>query len=170
MVEKDYFGPPVVIKKSLVFSQRDLYKHLKKSFKDNGYSVNEKSYDEGMTSDGSKTVSFLWEGKKKASEYAHLMITLEFEAVFNDVKVKKGDGEVKAQKGDVTLKFASFIKRDPESEWELNKRNPFNVLLREMYDKFVKRGKMGDISGMVESDLSRIVSDAKLFLKLRRYD
>ncbi len=170
MAEKDYFSSPVKIKKTLVFSQKDLYKHLKKGFKDYGYSVDESNYDEGLTAEGDKSISFSWSAGKKISGYVKLVINMYFEAVFKDVTVKKDGVEAKAQKGTVALVFTSLIKKDPESEWELNKKSPFNAFFRELYDKLVKKGKMDDISGVVKSDLSKIMSDAKLFLKLKRYD
>lgn len=170
MAEKDYFGPPVVIKKTLVFDQKELYKNIKKAFKDHSYSVAEKNYNEGVRSDDSKVINFVWECKKKASGYVSLMITLEFEALFQEVKVKRDEAEAKGQKGDVTLKFSSYVKKDPESEWELQEKKPFNAFFRELYDKVVKKKQYEDISKTLESDFNSILGEIKLFLKLRRYD
>lgn len=170
MAEKDYISPPVVIKKTLVFNQKDLYRHLKKSFKDHGYSIKESSYDEGLTDDGSKKISFSWEASKKASVYVKLTVMLHFISVAKDVMVKEDDREVSAQKGTVELKFMSFIKKDPESEWEFRPKKPFAAFTRELYDKVVKRDDWDKLGKSLEADVAAVMDDAKLFLKMRRYD
>ncbi len=170
MAEKDYISPPVVIKKTLVFNQKDIYKHLKKAFKDHGYSVKESSYDEGLTDDGSKRISFSWEASKKASDYVKLAIVMGFTSVAKDVSMKEDENEITAQKGTVELKFVSFVKKDPESEWEFQPKRPFAAFTRELYDKFVKRDDWDRLNKSLEADVAAVMDDAKLFLKLRRYD
>lgn len=170
MAEKDYVGSPVTIKKTLVFNQKDLYKYLKKSFKNHGYSINETDYDESLTEDGSKTVSFYWECSKKASGYVALIINMNFESTYKDVNVKKDNKELKAQKGNVVLEFRSLINKDPKGDWELNEQKPFGAFFRELYDKLVKKEHFDDINKTVESDFKAIISETKLFLKMLRYD
>lgn len=170
MVEKEYVSPPVTVKKALVFNQKDFYRHLKKSFRDHGYTVNEKSHDESLTPEGEKKVAFSWVCKKKVSGYVKFVIEMDFESVFRDVKVKMDESEVGAQKGSVALKFRSLIEKDTESEWELRKRSPFTAFFRELYDKVVGKERFDDVSKAVESDMKAVMEESKLFLKMRRYD
>ena len=170
MVEVDQIAPPVVIKKTLTFDLKDLYKHMKSALKDNGYSVKEKSYDEDVTADGSKKTAFLWEADKKASDYVKLVITVDFVALTKNVIVKEDDSEHKAQRGQVTLKFLGFTKRDPEGEWELHPKKPYGAFFRELYDKFAKKDRMSAISENLEDDLSKVIDETKLFLKMRKYE
>ncbi len=170
MIEVDQIAPPAVIKKTLTFDLKDFYRHMKSALKDHGYYVRERSYDEDVTADGSRKTAFLWEADKKASEYVKTMITVDFVSVMKNVVVKEDDGERKAQRGQVTVKFLAFTKKEPESEWELRPKRPYGAFFREIYEKFTKKDRAAAIRGGLEDDLAKVIDEARLFLKMRRYD
>lgn len=171
MSTKDFVGLPLSVSNTLVYDQKELYKFLKKWFIERGYSINEKDYTEKILSDGKKLYHFKWDNHKWIDEITKAKIMVEFKAEVENVNIETHDGRKKtAQSGPVIVTFISYFDRDPTSEWNLLKRDPYRTLFREVWDKMLARGKWERRKSALEKDLELIMSDLKTYLKVHRYD
>ncbi len=171
MGTKDFVGMPLSVSNTLTYDQKELYKFLKKWFTDRGYSIKEKDYTEKILSDGKKLYHFNWANDKWLDEITKSYILVEFKAEVENVTIETHDGKKKsAQNGLVLVTFTTYFDRDPTSEWNMLKKDPYKTLFKELWDKMLSRGKWERRKSALEKDLEAIMSDLKTYLKVHRYD
>jgi len=171
MPQKDFITTPLKISKTLTYDQKQLYRYFKKWLQERHYIVVELEHNEKVKADGGRVYAFEWYTEKRVGDFTKLTIELSFEAEVEDVKVELSDGKKKtAQKGTVSATFKGYIQKDVEEEWALTKERPQRRMLREMFDKFVARGKYAQLEAQLNKDIKAIMSDFKTYLKIHRYD
>ena len=171
MGTKDFVGMPLSVSNTLTYDQKELYKFLKKLFTDRGYSLKEKDYTEKILADGKKLYHFNWSNGKWIDEITKSIIDVEFKAEVENVTIETHDGKKKtAQMGPVIVTFVSYFDRDPTSEWNMLKKDPYKTLFKEVWDKMLSRGKWERRKSALENDLEVIMSNLKTYLKVHRYD
>lgn len=168
---KDYVSLPRKVSVTLVYDQKALYTSLKKWFADRRYIVIEKDYTEKITAGGKRVFAFLWEPERRVDDYTKDVVVVEFKAEVENVQVETYEGKKKTvQSGTVLAIFSGYLIKDIESEWHMLKERPFQAVIREAYDKMVRKGKWARYKSRLEKDLTAVVAEFKAYLKVHRYD
>ncbi|MSR85822.1 hypothetical protein EXS74_00330 [Candidatus Woesearchaeota archaeon] len=168
---KDFLSPAKTISSTLVYDQKELYNYLKKWLSLRGYDAAETDYTEKILAEGKKLYSFQWVADKRVDDYTKFLFSIDFKAEAENIQIELHDGKKKsAQKGTVTIKIANFIEKDIESDWTLSKKNAYQTLFREIYDKLIAKGKWSRYQSELGKDASAFIADIKTYLKTHRYE
>ncbi len=171
MSVKDFLSPAKTINSTLTYDQKELYRYFQKWLSERGYDIAEIDYTEKILSEGKKLYAFNWLCDKRVDDYTKFMISIDFKAQAENVQIELHDGKKKtAQHGTVTVKIATYMEKDIDSDWTLNKRTAYSTLIREIYDKMVVKGKWASFQGKLGKDAQALMNDLKTYLKTHRYD
>jgi hypothetical protein len=169
--QRDFITTPKKISTELTYSQRQLYKYIKRWFEERHYAVVELEYVERITPDNKKVFNFAWYTEKRAETYTKQCIELSFNAEVENVDVELDNGKRRtAQKGVVTVGIQGYIFKDTANDWALTKERPMRRLTRELFDKFVAKGKYAQIEAQLKKDIRAILGDLKTYFRTHRYD
>lgn len=163
MAEIDYVIPALRVSQEAIIEFNELYKMMKKWFDDHGYDFFEKEYLDTQEEDYSTSNSIKWEAEKKIDDYTKFHIEVRIKC--SDIKevIKK---DKKAVKGMIAIKFESFLEKDYEDNWEKNFMLKFT---REVYDKFLLKGKFERQANDLKEETYDIFNQTKSFLRLYRF-
>jgi len=160
MAQKDFMGTRRIGAEDIVFDSKELFKDMFSWLNEHGYDYEEVDHEEAMLDEGVKRISMEFGAVKKANEYVKQHIDISVSMKIKDVEVK----DKKKQKGSIKLEFEAYLKKDYAGEWDA----PFARFVREVYDKFVYRGKLAELGSDLTGDLDKLIIELKAFLKLTK--
>jgi len=162
MAEKDTVYE-TKIKHSGIFNFRDLYGLLYDLLTDMGYFVVEEQYSEKVKAEG-KEIEIKWKASRKITDYFKFEIKVGWRILrLVDVEINKGGKKVKANKGDLEIKFAGVLIRDYESKFEVT---PFHKFLRAVYEKYIIPNRIEQMEDKIIDDVIGLVNQTKSYLTL----
>ena len=109
-----------------LFDLGELYGHANSWLKHNGYTVEEKAYKEKVGA-GGKDIDIEWEATKDLDEYSKFKLAIEWSiSGLTDVEVQKEGGNVKMNKGEVSIEVSMALVLDYKDKWEESPWLKFN--------------------------------------------
>lgn len=162
MPEYDYIVKGLKISQEAAFNLSDLYKYLRSFFDIHNYDFYEKEYVDEAKENG-KNIKIKWECERKVDDYVeyHIEIKLTGKGL-KEVKLKNDV----AIKGDISLEFEAFLKKDYEADFG----SFYSKFVRSLYDKFVIKNRLEEFAGELKEETYEVFNEAKSFLKLHRYN
>jgi hypothetical protein len=146
-----------------IFDFKELYRFMFEWFKEYQYILNEKKYSEKIKADG-KEIEIEWLCLRKISDYFRFRIKIVTRVVrMVTVEVQQDGVKVNRDKGDMEIKFWSWIERDYENKWEQNSVTKF---LRGVYDKYIIRSRIEFYEEKLKEEVDEVMSQTKSFLVL----
>jgi len=171
MAVKDYTGPVIKLKQTLVFDFKDFSSMLARMIKDRGFSGYIENYhNEFNNPDGSKTISFGWTAAKKLEPYLRQCAEFMIKAVVHETVVENDSSEKTMYEGNLEIDISSYMMRDVEDEWGFRNSNPTRRFLRDLYDKVLNVDKMATYEKRLKSDVEAIINDIKAYMKINRLE
>jgi hypothetical protein len=163
MSEKDTIYSGKIKDKSAIFDFGELYGFIYTWFIDEDYKFQEDQYSEKVTPKG-KEVEIDWTAKKKISDYFRFAFKIKWRILgLKDVEVEKDGAKVKMNKGSLEIKITAVLEKDYENNWE---KSPFLKFLRNIYNKYVIRGRIDLYEEKIYSQADDILAEIKAFLSL----
>lgn len=164
MSEIEFVVPPNKVLKIVqesVFNMHDLYRHIRSWLDNHKYITFEKEYRDWMKEAG-RSASIKLVTWKKTDDYTkyNIDIKIKFKNL-KEVETKSGI----MNKGEVTIKFESFIEKDYENEWEHNFMTRF---MRALYDHFFISDRLDTYKKELLDDTYDIFNEVKSFLGLHK--
>ena len=158
MVETDYIIRELALKQTAVFDVLELYKLLKNSLKERGYTLYEREYENIKKE--LLTTKIKFEGNKKVDEYSMFAIRVKIKVDnYEDIEIKNK----KLTKGEIEFSFETVIYTDYEERFE---NRPIRKFLRAVYDKFIARDKYARYEQEVKEDTYAVYNELKAYLNL----
>jgi hypothetical protein len=146
-----------------IFDFKALYNYLYDWFTSYQYFVIEQKYSEKIKPDG-KEVEILWLCLRKISDYFRFRIKIRiFILGLAPVETTREGVKVRRDKGEIEIKFTSFLERDYEHRWETN---PIAKFLRGVYDKYVIKTRIESYEDAIGAEVDEGLAQAKSFLSL----
>jgi hypothetical protein len=125
--------------------------------------VNEERYGEKV-SGNARDINFEWKAMKILSDYFKIEHTIRAEITgLTDVEVEIDGKKKKMNKGRIAMEIKGALLKDPESKWD---SHPTTRLLREIYDKYIIRGRVDAMEMKVADDVRAFKDQLKAFLEL----
>lgn len=164
MSEIEYVVPvnkPLLVTEDAVFNMHDLYKHIRSWLDEHRYVTWEKEYRDWLRESG-KSAAIKLTPWKKIDDYTkiHIDIKIKFKNL-KEVETKSGI----LNKGEVSVKFESFIEKDYEHRWEHNFMTRF---MRSLYDHFFIGERVEGYKKELLDDTYDLFNEVKAFLGLHR--
>lgn len=164
MSEIDYVVPvnkPLKVTAETVFNMQDLYKHIRSWLDSHNYVTFEKDYRDWVRESG-RSAKIKLTPWKKIDDYTKFNIDIKINLKnLKEVETKSGV----LNKGEVSVKFESFLEKDYENRWENNFMTRF---IRSLYDHFFIGEKMEIYKKELLDDTYDIFNEVKSFLGLHR--
>jgi hypothetical protein len=146
-----------------IFDFRELYRFMYEWFRDFSYLILEKKYSEKIKAEG-KEIEFEWLCLRKISEDYRFRIKIVTRIVkMVTVEVQEGGVKFNRDKGEIEIKFNSYIERDWQNRWD---QHPITKFLRGFYERYMLRGRMDFFEDKVKSEVDETMSQIKSFLSL----
>lgn len=152
---------PLLVTEDAIFNMHELYRHIRSWLDDHRYVTWEKEYRDWMKESG-KSAAIKLVPWKKIDDYTkiHIDIKIKFKNL-KEVETKSGI----LNKGEVSVKFESFIEKDYENRWEHNFMTRF---MRSLYDHFFITERVEDYKKELLDDTYDLFNEVKAFLGLHR--
>lgn len=160
---RDYVGKKIKVGYDGVFDFNEFYKVLVKWSDHYRYDWIESESKVKPKEDG-KEIYIKWNLERKVSDYVKFHIDIDIWGS----KIKEGiiKGKKKRiNKGQVTVRFSSWIERDYENNWG----KPFLSFIRDIYDKLVQRDRYKECEDSVYEEVHRIVEEVKKFFDIHEF-
>ncbi|MGB9708137.1 MAG: hypothetical protein ACPLXC_02310 [Candidatus Pacearchaeota archaeon] len=146
-----------------IFSFKDVYNFLYDYFTDQLYTVIEKKYSEKIKAEG-KDVDIEWLCLRKISDYFRFRIKVTIRIVgLTAVEAIREGVKVKRDKGEIEVKFSSYLERDYEHKWE---SNPLSKFMRGIYDKYIVKTRIEAYEDALATDVDEVIAQLKSYLAL----
>lgn len=152
---------PLKITADAVFSMHDLYKHIRSWLDEHKYVTFEKEYRDWMKEAG-RSASIKLAPWKKVDDYTKFCIDIKIK--FKDLKEVETKSGI-LNKGEVSVKFESFLEKDYENRWENNFMTRF---MRSLNDHFFMADKLNSYKKELLDDTYDVFNETKSFLGLHR--
>ncbi len=165
MSQKDFVASNIKVKQRSVFNLDELYLLLYKWFELYGYDFQEKEYRD-IEKEGKKNLEIQWYTEKKIDDYMKYVINVSFMVLgLEKVEIEEEGVKRKTSKGEVEVRFDAFILKDYDNRWEGGAMK----FLREVYDKFIIKGRIESLEGELHTELYKLIDEIKAFLNLHRF-
>ncbi len=167
-MERDYVIPPdTKIKQKGIFALDELYILLYQWFKRYGYTTfREVEYLEKRMPNG-KEISIKWYGNRKINEYIRYVIEINFLVLgFQEIEVEKDNKRYKSGKGDIEMRFRSYLEIDYENMWGQSAMTRF---FRAIYDKYILGSKIEQYEDELYEETYKLMDQARSFLNLHKF-
>ncbi|UZE94104.1 MAG: hypothetical protein IB618_00815 [Candidatus Pacearchaeota archaeon] len=146
-----------------LFDFKDVYRFLYEWFKSYDYLVLEKKYSEKIKAEG-KDVGIEWLCLRKISDYFRFRVKITIRILhMATVELARGGTKIKKDKGEMEIKFNSFLERDWENRWEVN---PVTKFFRGIYDKYIITSRIEAYEDRLVTEVDEVIAQAKSFLAL----
>jgi hypothetical protein len=146
-----------------IFDFREFYRFMYEWFREFNYLLLEKKYSEKIKPEG-KEVEFEWLCLRKISEDYRFRIRIVTRIIrMVTVEVQEGGVKINRDKGEIEVKFWSFIERDWQNRWD---QHPITKFLRGFYERYMLRGRMEYFEDKVKEEVDESMSQIKAFLAL----
>ena len=165
MSQKDFVASGIKVKQSGVFNLDDLYLLMYKWFELYGYDFQEQEYRD-IDQAGKKNLEIRWYAEKKIDDYIKYVMKISMMIVgMEKVEIETEEGKQKTSKGTAEFRFDAFLEKDYEGRWEGGAMK----FLREVYDKFIIRGRIESLEGELKAELYKFMDEVKAFLNMHRF-
>lgn len=146
-----------------IFDFRELYRFMYEWFRDYQYFLIEKKYSEKIKAEG-KEVEFEWLCLRKISEDFRFRIKIVTRIIkMIQVDVQEGGIKTTRDKGEIEIKFNSFLERDYQNKWD---QSPITKFLRSFFERYIIRDRIEFYEDKLKSELDESMSQIKSFLAL----
>lgn len=130
---------------------KKLYSQLKEFWDSKGFDFLEKSHEEKLSDDGSRSFKVVWSCEKKVTDYAKYVYEITISA--EKIKLSQGGKEY-------IENFKILINGDLEFDYgKYFGDKPFNMFLRALFEKYIA-------SGEIKEHKKKISQIAEDFIKL----
>lgn len=165
MSQKDIIASGIKVKQRSVFDLSELYTLLYKWFELYGYDFQEQEYRE-IDKGGKKNLEIRWYAEKKIDDYMKYVVKVSFMVLgLEGVEVEDDGTKRKSNKGEVEFRFDAYLEKDYEDRWQ----GGVIKFLREVYDKFIIKGRIEGLEGELNGELYKIIDEIKAFLNMHRF-
>lgn len=167
MPQRDYVATGVKVKQKSVFNLDELYSVLWHWFETHNYDFQEQEYRDETTA-GGHNIEIGWYAERKIDDYIKFVLEITFFVVgYQKVEIEKEGGvKEKTGKGEVEIQISAYLLKDFEDRWG---KPAVLLFLREVYDKFIIRGRIESLEGGLHDELYRFIDEIKAFLNLYRF-
>lgn len=146
-----------------LFSFKDIYKFTYDWLASYEYVIIEKKYSEKIKAEG-KEVEAEWHCFRKISDYFRYKIKMTIKVKnMNTVETVRNGVKVKRDKGEIEIKFASYLEKDYENKWE---SNPITKFFRGIYDKYLIKNTIELYENRLGAEIDELIAQTKAFLAL----
>jgi len=146
-----------------IFEFKEFYRYMYEFWRDYQYLLIEKKYSEKIKAEG-KDVEIEWVMLRKISDYFRFKIAVTTRVTkMVSVEVQEGGVKTSRDKGEIEIKFASWLEKDWDNKWE---QNPITKFLRGMYDRYIIRSRAEFYEDKLKSELDEAMAQFKSFLAL----
>lgn len=146
-----------------IFNFKEFYNFLYDWFTSYQYVVIEQKYSEKIKAEG-KEIEILWLCLRKISDYFRFRIKIRiFILGMVNVEIIRDGIKVKRDKGEIEVKFSSYLERDYEHKWE---SNPITKFLRGIYDKYIIRTRTEAYEDALAIEIDEAIAQTKSYLAL----
>lgn len=146
-----------------IFDFKELYKFLYEWLKDYQYLIIEKKYSEKIKSDG-KEIEIEWMNLRKISDYFRFRIKMVTRVTkMVSVEVQEEGMKTTKDKGEIEIKFETWLEKDYENRWE---ENAIFKFLRGMYDKYIIKSRIEFYEDKLKDETDEYINQIKSFLVL----
>jgi len=146
-----------------IFDFKEMYRFMYEWFRDFSYLILEKKYSEKIKADG-KEVEYEWLCLRKISEDYRFRIKIVTRIIkMVTVEVQEGGVKFNRDKGEIEIKFWSYIERDWQNRWD---QHPITKFLRGFYERYMLRGRMEFFEDKIKAEIDESMSQIKSFLSL----
>lgn len=164
MSQKDFIAQAIKVKQRSVFDLSELYLLLYKWFELYGYDFQEQEYRD-IEKAGKKNLEIRWYAEKKIDDYIKFVIKISFMVLgLESVEIEAEGVKRKSSKGEVEFRFDAFLLKDYEDYWEKG----FIKFIREVYDKYIIKGRIDNLEGELQGELYKFIDEIKAFLNMHR--
>ncbi len=164
MVQRDFIASALKVKQVGVFDLTELYLLLYKWFELYGYDFQEQEYRD-IEQAGKKNLEIRWYAEKKVDDYVKFVIKVSMLILrMEDIEVESEGMKVASKKGTVEFRFDAYLEKDYENRWE---GGPMKFI-REVYDKFIIKGRIEALEGELQGELYKFIDEIKAFLNMHR--
>ena len=155
----------IKVKQTGVFALDELYLLLYKWFELYGYDFQEQEYRD-IEKAGKKNLEIRWYAEKKIDDYIKFVIKVSMMVVgMEDVEIEEEGVKKSTKKGTVEYRFDAYLEKDYENRWE----GGVMKFLREVYDKFIIKGRIEALEGELQAELYKLMDEVKAFLNMHRF-
>lgn len=167
MSQKDFLATAVKIKQSSVLNLDELYVLMYKFFELYGYDFQEQEYRDIDKGGGKKNLEIRWYAEKKVDDYVKFIVKISMMVVgFEKIEIEEEGIKRKSSKGTAEFRFDALIEKDYDDRWA----GGVMKFIREVYDKFVIKGRIERLEGELLGDLHKFMDEIKAFLNMHRYE
>jgi hypothetical protein len=146
-----------------IFDFKEFYKYIYEFWRDYQYFIIEKKYSEKIKADG-KEVEIEWTLFRRISDYFRFKISITTKVTkLVSVEVQEGGVKMSRDKGEIEVKFSSWLEKDYDNKWETN---PVGKFLRGVYDRYIIRSRAEFYEDKLKSELDEAMAQMKSFLSL----
>ncbi len=146
-----------------IFDFKKLYNFAYDFLKSKGFDVIETSYSEKVGGEG-KEIEVKWEIEKKVTDYikyiGKVKMTLKN---LKSVEVQKDGKKENSNKGSIKVAVSGEVETDYGGKWD---STPTLQFMRGIYDKFVIKKRVGELTDAYAGDLDDFIGQLKSFLVL----
>ncbi len=154
---KKFFGS-VIRKENGYFDLEGLYKAWKEWFDDHKYFLNEKGQSGKDLPSKEREEKIEWVAQRDITDYIRFHIDIEmWVRRMSNVVIKVDGRKQKVQKGDLFIGFKGYIKKDYKGKWK-------NEFLRQMYDRFLIKGKLIGYEGKLWAETNDFIGLTKKYV------
>lgn len=165
MSQKDFIASAIKVKQKSVFNLDELYLILYKWFELYGYDFQEQEYRD-IEKAGTKDVEIRWYAEKKIDDYIKFIMKVSMMTVgMKEVEVEEEGIKRTTKSGTVEFRFDAFLLKDYEDRWT----GGIMKFLREVYDKFIIKGRIDSLEGELHTELYKFIDEIKAFLNMHRF-
>ncbi|MEM1535244.1 MAG: hypothetical protein QXE64_00190 [Candidatus Pacearchaeota archaeon] len=151
------------VKHDGIFDFKALYAFLYDWFADREYFIKEESYTEKIKAEG-KEIEIKWKCLKKITDYFRFEIEIKWRiSRLVDIEITKEGKKIKANKGEVEIKFSGTLERDYENKFETS---AFTKFLRSVYDRYIIRTRIEQMEGELTKEVIDASNQVKSYLVL----
>ena len=146
-----------------IFDFKKLYNFAYDFLKSKNYDVTETSYSEKVGAEG-KEIEVKWDIEKKVTDYVKYIGKVKMTLKnLKSVEVQKDGKKENSNKGSIKVSVGGEVETDYSGKWD---STPTLQFMRGIYDKFVIKGRVGELTGAYASDLDDLIGQLKSFLVL----
>ncbi len=162
MAEKD-----LILKEKLehsgIFDFPKLYNFAHRSFKDDGYGVNEDKYSEKVNGQ-KRDITVEWKATKDISDYFKEEYKIKIEITeMSEVEVEIDGVKKNMNQGKISIEISGTLIKDKDNKWETS---TFYRFLRDVYNKYVIPARIIDRQSKVSDKAREFLEELKKYLEL----
>ena len=166
MAERRPVVQNVVVKYSGLFNAKELWRLIENWFAENGYGDRPEIYHDEYVVKGHKDIEIRYQPYRKVSDYLKLEHRLIIKILGLEKKTIEKDGhKIKVDKGDLNIRFDSFLNTDYEGRWE---NRPEFFFIRTIVDKFVFKTYTGKYEKQLTDQVQQMKTLVEKYLNIYR--